>query len=103
MLVAYLATLVWQWVWHVLLPLPLGAGNAWLALVASLPLMIPLYGLVRGNYHSMIWAGLTLMLYFVIGIMEAWSNPPQRPPAMIQVALPILYLFAFMKRNRYRG
>jgi len=103
MLAAYVATLIWQCVWHGLLPRPLGASNAWLALVASLPLLIPLYGLVRGNYRSMIWAGLILMLYFVIGIMEAWSNPPQRLPALVQVVLPILYLFAFRKRNQYRG
>jgi uncharacterized membrane protein len=102
MLGAYLATLIWQLVWHGLLPPPLGAGNAWLALAASLPLLIPLKGLVRGNYRSMIWAGLLLVPYFVIGIMEAWSNPPQRLPAIFQVILPILYLFAFKKRNQYR-
>ena len=100
MLAAYLATLIWQVVWHGLLPPPLGARNTWLALIACLPLLIPLFGLVRGNYRSMIWAGLLLMLYFTIGIMEAWSNPPQRFPAMVQVALAVFYLFAFRKRNR---
>ena len=100
MLAAYLATLIWQVVWHGLLPPPLGARNTWLALVACLPLLIPLPGLARGNYRSMIWAGLLLMLYLTIGIMEAWSNPPQRIPAMVQVVLVVFYLFAFRKRNR---
>jgi len=62
-------------------------------------LLIPLPGLVRLNYRSMIWAGLLLMLYMTIGIMEIWSNPAQRIPATVQVALAILYLFAFRKRN----
>ena len=103
MLAAYLAMLGWQAVWHWLLPSPLGAGNAWLALLACLPLLIPLRGLVRGNYRSMIWAGLLLMLYFTIGVMEAWSNPPQRLPAFVQVVLPLFYLFAFRMRNQQRN
>ena len=41
MLAAYLATLVWQVVWHGLLPPPWGARNTWLALVACLPLLVP--------------------------------------------------------------
>ncbi len=100
MLATYVATLVWQVIWHWLLPPPLGARNGWLTLFACLPLLIPLTGLFRGNYRSMIWAGLLLMLYFTIGIMEAWSNPQQRLPAMVQVALAVFYLFAFKKRNR---
>jgi len=99
MLAAYLATLAWQLVWHGLLPRPFGSGNAWLALLACLPLLIPLNRLLRENYRSMIWAGLLLMLYFAIGVMEAWSNPPQRLPALVQVVLPLFYLFAFKKRN----
>ncbi|MGA9574405.1 MAG: DUF2069 domain-containing protein [Lysobacterales bacterium] len=102
MLAAYLAMLIWQTVWHRFLPQPLGSGNTWLALVASLPLLIPLAGFVRGNYRSMIWAGLLMMLYFTIGVMEAWSNPPQRLPAMVQIVLPVLYLFAFKRRNQQR-
>jgi uncharacterized membrane protein len=35
----------------------------------------------------MIWAGYLSMLYLVIGVMEAWANPPQRPAALLQVAL----------------
>ena len=100
MLAAYAATLAWQVVWHGLLPPPLGARNGWLSLLACLPLLIPLIGLWRGHYRSMIWAGLLLMLYLTIGIMEAWSNPPQRLPALVQVTLAVFYLFAFRQRNR---
>ena len=100
MLGTYFAMLGWQVVWHGLLPPPLGARNLWLAGIACVPLLIPLFGMLRTNYRSMIWAGLLLMLYFTIGIMEAWSNPAQRVPALVQVALAVFYLFAFRQRNR---
>jgi len=99
MLAAYFGTLAWQLIWHGLLPPPMGSRNVGLATFACLPLLIPLAGLVRLNYKSMIWAGLLLMLYMTIGIMEIWSNPPQRIPASVQVALAVFYLFAFRKRN----
>lgn len=100
MLTTYLGVLAWQLIWHGLLPTPLGARNVWLAVFACLPLLIPLPGLYRKRYRSMIWAGLLLMLYFTIGVMEIWSNPPQRIPALVQVLLAVFYLFAFRKRNR---
>ena len=100
MLATYFGTLIWQIIWHVLLPRPLRAQNFWLAGLACLPFLIPVIGLSRLNYRSMIWAGLILMLYFTIGIMEMWVNPPQRIPAFIQVVLASFYLFAFKKRNR---
>ena len=100
MLAAYLCSLAWQVIWHGLLPPPYGSRNAWLAIFACLPLLIPLSGLLRMNYRSMIWAGLLLVAYFTIGIMEAWSNAPQRLPALVQIILPVIYLLAFSRRNR---
>jgi uncharacterized membrane protein len=100
MLAAYFGTLIWQIIWHALLPQPYGAQNLWLAGAACIPLLIPVVGLSRLHYRSMIWAGLLLMLYFTIGIMEMWVNPPQRLPALVQVMLAMFYLFAFRKRNK---
>jgi uncharacterized membrane protein len=100
MVAAYVGTLSWQLIWHGLLPPPYGSRNNWLALLAGLPLLIPLAGLVKKKYRSLIWAGLLLVLYLTIGIMEAWSNPAQRAPALVQIALAVFYLLAFRKRNQ---
>src|SRR5665811_541872 len=101
MLVTYLGVLAWQIIWHGLLPQPWGTHNIWLAVFACLPLLIPLAGFFRMSYRSMIWAGLLLMLYFTIGVMEMWSNPPQRFAALVQVILAVFYLFAFRKHNQH--
>jgi len=89
---AYLALVILQPVWHALLPPPMGAGKWWLAVVALLPLLLPLKGLLEGSLRSMTWAGYLVMLYLVIGIMEAWSNPPQRIPALIQTGLVVVFV-----------
>lgn len=97
---SYLSLLLLQPVWHALLPPPAGAGSWLLATAATLPLFLPLKGVLRGSLRSMTWAGYLAMLYIVIGIMEAWSNPPQRIPALIQVALVAVYVGSVLGFSR---
>ena len=98
MFFAYFVTLIWQPIWIGLLPPPSGPQNIWLAGFACLPLLIPVAGLLRQQHRSMIWGGMLLLLYFTIGITEAWTNPAHRWPALVQVALAIIYIFAFRER-----
>lgn len=83
----YLALIALQPIWHALLPPPSGSGNWILAAIATVPLLLPLRGVWAGSLRAMTWAGYLSMLYFVIGVMEAWANPPQRPAALLQIAL----------------
>lgn len=99
-LAAYLALLGLQIVWHGLLPEPLGSHNWILAGVASLPLLLPLAGIAAGRMRSMTWGGFLAVLYFVIGVMEAWSNPAQRFPAAMQVVLSLTYCGLFVMHAR---
>lgn len=94
---AYLALLLLQTFWHALLPSPHGAESWWLALVASGPLLLPLKGILKGNLRSMTWGGYLLVFYLVVGIMEAWSNPPQRVPALLQTALVTLCIYSMLR------
>ena len=100
---SYIALLILQPVWHTLLPQPFGAVSWWLGLLAAIPLIFPLKGIVCGSMRSMTWGGYLLLLYLVVGIMEAWSNPPQRVPALIQTALVVICIWgilAFSRENR---
>jgi len=87
----YLALLVLQPIWHLLLPDPWGSQNWILALIASLPLLLPVAGIAAGRFRSMIWGGFLAVLYFMVGVMEAWSNPDQRIPACVQIVLSLGY------------
>ena len=86
--------------WHALLPPPRGAGAIWLAAVAVIPLLLPLKGLLAGSLRSMTWAGYLLMLYLVVGVMEAWANPDQRVPALVQVLLVVVFVGAVLAFSR---
>jgi uncharacterized membrane protein len=100
---SYLALLALQPVWHAFLPTPYGTSSWWLGLLAALPLLFPLKGVLKGQIRSMTWAGYLLLLYLVIGVMEAWSNPPQRLPALIQtglVAVSIAAMLGFSRESR---
>lgn len=97
---SYIALLVLQSVWHFLLPKPYGSGLWWLGLLATIPLILPLRGILSGSLRSMTWAGYLLLLYLVIGIMEAWSNPPQRIPALTQTALVTMCIFGMLMFSR---
>lgn len=97
---SYLALLVLQPVWHALLPPPLGAGNWLLAALATAPLLLPLKGLLAGSLRSMTWAGYLVMLYLIIGVMEAWSNPPQRIPALLQTLLVVIFIASVLVFSR---
>lgn len=100
---SYLTLLLLQPVWHVVLPPPLGSASAVLAMLATLPLLLPLKGVLQGRPRSMTLAGYLVVLYFVIGIMEAWSNAPQRAAALFQVLLSVVYigsLVLFVRQRR---
>lgn len=94
---SYLALLAWQPVWHLLLPQPHGSRNWIIALVATIPLLLPLTGVLRMRHRALVWAGYLVLLYFIVGVMEAWSNAPQRLAAVIQVMLSVLILVGVLK------
>ncbi|MEJ2402073.1 MAG: DUF2069 domain-containing protein [Xanthomonadales bacterium] len=99
----WLALLGLQVIWHALLPAPHGAGNPYLAAAAVVPLLLPARGILRGSLRSMTWAGYLAMLYLVIGVTEAWANPPQRLPALAQVLLVAAFVgsvLTFSRRDR---
>lgn len=72
---------------------PLRPGGSWLALKA-LPLLIPLFGVLRGRVYTYQWSTLFILAYFTEGVMRAWSDRGMSAAlALIEVALSLV-LFA---------
>lgn len=96
---------VWRWVasgaliglivlcvvWELWLA-PIIPGGSWLALKA-LPLFWPLRGVLKGNLYTMQWASMFILLYFMEGVMRAWSdlNPLSAWLAGLEIALSVIF------------
>jgi uncharacterized membrane protein len=52
---------------------PLRPGGSWLVLKAAL-LLLPLTGILKGRRYTYQWASMFILLYFIEGVMRAWSD-----------------------------
>ena len=69
-------------------------------MIATLPLLLPLKGILQGRSRSMTLAAYLVVLYFIIGITEAWSNDLQRHAAAMQIVLSVLYMASVVAFTR---
>ncbi|MCC2596853.1 DUF2069 domain-containing protein [Pusillimonas sp. MFBS29] len=53
---------------------PLRPGGSLLALKV-LPLLLPLRGVLKGHLYTLQWAAMLILLYFMEGVVRAWSDP----------------------------
>lgn len=58
--------------WELLLA-PLNADGSLLFLKA-LPLLAPLFGILNGKRYTYQWASMLILLYFIEGVVRAWSD-----------------------------
>ena len=52
---------------------PLRTGGSALALKA-LPLLVPLFGVLRGKRYTYQWSSMLIFAYFTEGVVRAWSE-----------------------------
>jgi uncharacterized membrane protein len=52
---------------------PLKTGGSMLVL-KTLPLLLPLFGILRGNRYTYQWASMLILVYFTEGVVRAWSE-----------------------------
>jgi uncharacterized membrane protein len=99
---AWLALLAWQWVWLALLPAPSGKASWFLALAASIPLLLPLRGILAGRTSSLTWGAYLALFYAMFAVAELWSLPAQRLAALAQLVLCGVALFGVFQATRKR-
>lgn len=87
------ALTVWLWVAVVLSLLAwIRVGYPWpVCVLATLPLLAPLNGLLRGRRHTYAWATLFAIPYLAFALTELLANPAARWVA----ALSLLLVFAW--------
>ncbi len=58
--------------WELVLA-PIRPGGSWLVL-KTLPLLLPLMGILKGRRYTYQWAPMLILAYFSEGVMRAWSE-----------------------------
>lgn len=70
---------------------PLRPGGSWLVLKV-LPLLTPLFGLLRGRRYTYQWSSMLILAYFAEGVVRAWSDAGLSAQlAQIEIALSVIY------------
>lgn len=79
--------------WEMLLA-PLHPGGSWMVLKA-VPLLIPLYGVIRRDVYTLQWSSMMILLYFTEGVVRAYSDKSAVSAALawVEVALVGIYFF----------
>ncbi len=88
---AYLILIAWIPAWLIIGRFEISYSAISLAGVSLLPLIFPLSGILNNNARALIWGAYASLPAFLVAVMESWSNPAQRPGALVQLVLVVGY------------
>jgi uncharacterized membrane protein len=72
---------------------PLKPGGTLLMLKAA-PLLLPLFGVLKGRRYTYQWASMFILLYFTEGAVRAWSDTGVSSNlAIFEVVLSLIFFF----------
>ena len=70
---------------------PLKPGGS-LLMLKAVPLLLPLFGILRGKRYTYQWASMFILLFFTEGVVRAWSDTGLSAQlALIEVALSVVF------------
>jgi uncharacterized membrane protein len=70
---------------------PLKPGGS-LLILKALPLLLPLFGILKGKRYTYQWAGMLILFYFIEGSVRSWADVGlSQRLAMLEVALTLLF------------
>jgi uncharacterized membrane protein len=73
---------------------PLRAGGSSLAF-KTLPLLLPLFGVLRGKRYTYQWSSMLILAYFIEGVVRAWSERgASKALALAEIVLSIVFFAA---------
>lgn len=102
-LVSYVSLLLWVILWHGVVS-PSESVAVWLKPLAwSLPLLLPLAGIIKGNPYTHAWANFILMLYFVHSSATLWTHPGEWFYALVELLLTTAAFIGATFYARYAG
>ena len=102
-LTAYFALLALLILWQTVLAPPQTLPVSLVLVLLAGPLLFPLRGLLHGRPYTHAWTSFLVLIYFIHGVVEAWSNPPVRLYAGLEILFSVLLYIGAVLFARYRG
>jgi uncharacterized membrane protein len=90
-LVAWSALVLLQLAWHGVMFPPTQLSMLLVLGITVVPLLLPVFSL-PDKRRALLWVGILSLFYFCHGIAEAWSTPPERVPALLEIGLTLLLI-----------
>jgi len=100
--IAWLALIGLQLVWFGWLVPSESLGRLGGIVFAVVPLLLPLWWILRLSRDGLVIGGMILLVYFCFAVVEAWVNPPVRWLALIEIALIVVYYAGLLAIRRQR-
>lgn len=80
---------------------PLRAGGSNLIL-KTLPLLLPLFGILRGKRYTYQWASMMILIYFTEGVVRGFADQGLSARlAQIEIGLSLLFFFSAIFYAKY--
>lgn len=70
--ITLIALIMLSLAWETILA-PLKPGGS-LLMLKAVPLLLPLFGILRGKRYTYQWSSMFILLYFTEGVVRAWSD-----------------------------
>lgn len=63
-----------------------------LLILKTIPLLLPLFGILKGRRYTYQWASMFILIYFTEGVVRAWSDTGLSAKlAIIEIILAIIF------------
>jgi len=95
-LFGYFGTLALLTAWYGWLAPPTHFTTALVLMTVLLPLLFPLRGLLHGRKYTFAWSCFLALLYFIHGVMEAYSSEVTRHLGLVEVLCTSVWFLAAM-------
>lgn len=68
--------------------------NGSLLLLKALPLLLPLFGILKGKHYTYQWASMLMLFYFTEGVVRAWSDKGLNAKlATVEIIFSLIFFF----------
>ena len=102
-LCGYFGLFILLMLWNTVLSSSPRIPIAIMLIISITPLLLPLRGLLHGRLKSIAWAAYISLIYFIHGILEAYSEPSIRLYAVLEIIFSLLLFFGATFYVRYTG